>query len=573
MGTFDPPSPALGREPTALDSLAEDYFDGCLARSPMLATYVGVPGSEDRLDDVGIAGLRESLRLARRTLRRLDALLSEGAGPVDAVDAVTEAALREELGLTCTRIERVLAGSDPVELNVLDCAVQSVRDVFDLMPTQTVEQWRSVLARLHAVPRALQQYTEALNYSAQQGAVAPRRQVRSTAAQCRDQADPRSSTYTTLVTHSGTTPEVLRPDLEAAVTKANAAYGMLADWLTTDLLPQAPDADAVGIERYAPRSHAFLGAEVDLAATYVWGQRELARITALMEQTADEIRPGASVKEAVAVLDASEQYQLHGTDQLRTWMQAKADEAIEALAGSHFDIPEPVRTIECMIAPSRTGIIYYTGPSEDLTRPGRMWWSVPPGVTTFTTWRELTTVYHEGVPGHHLQIGQTAVRTESLNRWRRLGSWTSGHGEGWALYAEWLMAELGYLDDPGMRLGLLDAQALRAARVVVDIGVHCEFEAPAEVGHGPWTYDKAWTLLRNHVNLDESTLRFELDRYLGCPGQAPSYKVGERFWLELREEVQRRDGDSFDLAAFHRRALDIGGVGLDVLRSAVLEQT
>jgi uncharacterized protein (DUF885 family) len=199
-----------------------------------------------------------------------------------------------------------------------------------------------------------------------------------------------------------------------------------------------------------------------------------------------------------------------------------------------------------------------------------MWWSVPAGVSEFSTWRELTTVYHEGVPGHHLQIAQTIYRKQLLNSWRRMGAWVSGQGEGWALYAEWLMAELGFLDDPGDRLGLLDGQSLRATRVVIDIGVHCGFEAPAEVGGGAWDYDKAWTLLRRHSHMAEDILRFELDRYLGWPGQAPSYKIGERYWLALREETRRREGDGFDLKAFHRRALDVGGVGLEVLRRAVL---
>jgi uncharacterized protein (DUF885 family) len=199
-----------------------------------------------------------------------------------------------------------------------------------------------------------------------------------------------------------------------------------------------------------------------------------------------------------------------------------------------------------------------------------MWWSVPEGVTEFATWGELTTVYHEGVPGHHLQVAQTAYRSDLLNRWRRIGSWISGHGEGWALYAEWLMADLGYLDDPADYLGMLDAQSMRAARVVLDIGIHCGFDAPASVGGGQWTYDKAWEFFSAHCHRSEGFRRFELDRYLGWPGQAPSYKIGERLWLQLRSEAAARAGDDFDLKAFHRRALDIGSVGLDVLRSAVL---
>ena len=174
------------------------------------------------------------------------------------------------------------------------------------------------------------------------------------------------------------------------------------------------------------------------------------------------------------------------------------------------------------------------------------------------------------MPGHHLQIAQTAYRSDVLNRWLRIGSWLSGHGEGWALYAERLMDELGYLDDPGDRLGMLDSQAFRAARVVLDIGLHCELPAPDEVGGGAWDWDKAWTFLSNHGQMSEKVRHFELERYLGWPGQAPAYKVGERLWLNLREEVRAKEGDAFDLAAFHRRALDIGSVSMDVVRAAVL---
>jgi uncharacterized protein (DUF885 family) len=132
------------------------------------------------------------------------------------------------------------------------------------------------------------------------------------------------------------------------------------------------------------------------------------------------------------------------------------------------------------------------------------------------------------------------------------------------------MADLGFLDDPADYLGMLDAQSLRAARVVIDIGFHCGFPAPAEVGGGEWTWDKAWTFLGTHAAMTDGTRRFELERYLGWPGQAPSYKLGERLWLQLREDARAAEGDAFDLAAFHRRALDVGSVGMDVVRGAVL---
>jgi uncharacterized protein (DUF885 family) len=232
-----------------------------------------------------------------------------------------------------------------------------------------------------------------------------------------------------------------------------------------------------------------------------------------------------------------------------------------------------VRRIECCLAPTQDGGVYYTGPSEDFARPGRMWWSVPKGVTRFSTWRETTTVFHEGVPGHHLQVAQTAYRSDLLNRWQRKMCWVSGSGEGWALYAERLMAELGWLDDPADRLGMLDAQAFRTARVVVDIGEHLQLRVPGNaygwrVGE-TWTPDLVWEFMRAHSHEGDEMLRFEVDRYLGWPGQAPSYKVGERLWLQARSDAQARQGTSFDLRSFHRGALDLGSIGLDPLVAAL----
>lgn len=554
------------RKFTPIDRIAEDFLEAQIAASPLTATYLGISGSDHLLDDFSMEGVRQSHALIRSTLDAVSAV-----EPQDDVDRVTVAALRERLGVEGETLERILNGLDPMALNVIDSPVQQISMAFDLMPAQSTQDWSNIVARLMAIPAALQQYAGALEASAQMGSVPPERQVRVVASQCVDQAG-EDSGFTALTGKASDQNEQTKEDLASAIQLAQQAFAALADTLTQVILPLAPHSDAAGIDRYQVASRFFLGAQVDLAETYAWGQAELARITTLMEETADQIKPGASVKEAIAILNADERYQLHGTEALQEWMQVKADDAIRELADTHFDIPAPVRKIACQIAPSQTGAVYYTGPSEDFSRPGSMWWSVPKGVTDFTTWAELTTVYHEGVPGHHLQIAQTLYRSAELNRWRRNAAFTSGHAEGWALYAEWLMADLGYLDDPGMRMGLLDAQSLRATRVVIDIGVHCEFEAPAEVGGGEWTYDKAWTLLREHTNGEENGTRFELDRYLGWPGQAPAYKIGERLWLELRDEKRAQLGDDFDLKAFHREALDLGGLGLDTLRAAVLGQ-
>ncbi|CAN5516833.1 DUF885 domain-containing protein [soil metagenome] len=558
--------PETNRAATAVDAVAERYLTELAALDPISATYLGLPGHDGELPDLSPDGLAAMDALADRTLQEL-----QRQSAADDVDRVTLLAMNERLAL---QRELHQASADAADLKNIASPLQTVRDIFDLMPTATVADWSTIATRLAAIPTALQCYQASLRQAATRGEVAAKRQVRAGISQCQDNLGATgffAGYVAGAATATGTElPAALAADLDRAALAAQDGYAELSRFLGEELLERAPEADPVGMERYQLFSRQFLGATIDLAETYAWGIGELARISALMADTAHRILPGASVGEAIAHLDRDPSQLLSGTAALQAWMQRTSDEAIEALADVHFDIPAPLRTLECRIAPTHVGAIYYTGPSDDFSRPGRMWWSVPDGITQFGTWRELTTVYHEGVPGHHLQVAQTVYRRNLLNSWRRLAAGTSGHAEGWALYAEWLMSDLGFMDDPASLLGMLDGQSLRAARVVIDIGVHCGFTAPDEVGGGDWTYDKAWQLLSTHAHMAEGFLRFELDRYLGWPGQAPSYKVGERVWLQLRDETRAREGAAFDLKAFHRRALDIGGVGLDVLAKAVL---
>jgi uncharacterized protein (DUF885 family) len=152
--------------------------------------------------------------------------------------------------------------------------------------------------------------------------------------------------------------------------------------------------------------------------------------------------------------------------------------------------------------------------------------------------------------------------------------WVAGHGEGWAVYAERLMGELGYLDDPGLRLGLLDSQLMNTAVAILDIGVHLELEIPKGTGWRAgqrWNAEAAWEFLCAHSSWDERQLRFELHRYLGWPGQATAYKLGGRSWLQAREEAAARAGAAFSLKEFHSKALALGSMGLDPLRAALAQ--
>ncbi|GAA3645733.1 DUF885 domain-containing protein [Microbacterium marinilacus] len=551
------------REQTEIDRIAERWVDEVVGLSPIAATYIGRNEANDRYDDFSPSGNERAREVRRRVLAELD-----GATPQDDVDRVTQADLGAELRLDDELHE---AGWHLRDINVIASAAQDVRQVYDLMPSESTEDWAMIARRMAAVPAALEGYADTLAEGVRLGVVPAVRQVREVAAQIpRYTAD--DGFFATLVAGAGSgpapLPDSLRADLERSASAARDAYDRLARFLSETLAPAATETDAVGRELYALHSRRFLGAVVDLDETYEWGIDELARMTSEQEAIAGEILPGASVEEAVAHLERDPQRKLRGTEALRTWMQATSDRAVAELGRTHFDIPEPVLRLECMIAPTQEGGIYYTGPTDDFSRPGRMWWSVPEGVTEFDTWRELTTVYHEGVPGHHLQIGQAVYNRAQLNSWRRLLAGTSGHAEGWALYAERLMEQLGYLDDPADRLGMLDGQRMRAARVVLDIGVH--LGKPRPDGNGTWDADYALEFMRANVNMSDEFVRFEVNRYLGWPGQAPAYKVGQRLWEQARDSYRAARGDAFSMKEFHKRALDLGGVGLDTLRAALL---
>jgi uncharacterized protein (DUF885 family) len=547
----------------SIDDIAAGYVERAAALDPLYATYAGIAGHDHELPDLGGDGFAERAGLDRSTHEALDA--ADAAGPRE---RVARDAMRERLALA---VERYDAGDTFSELNTLNSWVQRVREVFDQMPTDGEEAAATIARRMATVPRAYRQLSATLLDAARDGRPPARRQVAEVAAQCAAWAGPGDSFYDGLVGRLAAVPDSLRRDLAVAAHAATAATAELGAFLDRELMPLARQKDACGPEVYDRASRHYLGAAVDLREAYAWSWEELARLRAEMARVASLVRPGATAAEAMAILDDDPARRIEGRENFRAWMQEQAERTISELHGTHFDIPPPARRIEAAIAPTNDGGMYYTEPSEDWSRPGRMWWSVPDGVETFSTWKEVTVVNHEGVPGHHLQVSHALANTESLNRWQRL-SWVSGHGEGWALYAERLMGELGYLDDPGAYLGMLDSQQLLAAQVPLDIGVHLELDVPRGAGWREgerWNAELAWEFLRAHSSWDERQLRSELRRCLGLPGQAPSYTLGQRIWLQAREDARARAGRAFSLKDFHAQALGLGAMGLDPLREAL----
>jgi uncharacterized protein (DUF885 family) len=576
MSDRDVPSTPSSSRPgsSGIAALADEHVSRSCALDPIKATSLGVPGHDDRLTDYSPEGVDERAALDRETATRL-AMLE----PDDDHDRVAAAYMAE-------RLASALALHDAEEhlraVRNIASPVQAVRQVFDVMPRGSVGDWEVIARRAEGVPEALASIRRALQTGLDRGVVAARRQAVAAA----DQAVTWSGEggggdggfFERLAAEAdqveGVSP-ALRVQLDEAAVLASAAYAELGTWLRDVYAPAAADADAVGRDRYLRWAAASLGAEIDPDETYAWGWDELTRIEDEMRAVCAEIRPGASIAETIAWLETDSDLVIEGEDALRGWLQDLMDRTIDELDGVHFDIPPPVRRVEAMIAPpGGAAAMYYTGPSEDFSRPGRTWYPTL-GKTRFPLWGEMSICYHEGVPGHHLQIGQVRYRRDRLDRFQR-STFVSGHGEGWALYAERLMDELGYLGRPEYRLGYLRAQAMRAVRVIVDLGMHLELAIPDDQGFHP---GERWTPALGQAFVDERS-RFPADfmasevvRYLGWPGQAISYKVGERVWLDARAEVERREASAFDLKAFHARALDLGPLGLDQLRTELVGPT
>ncbi|MEU1540402.1 DUF885 domain-containing protein [Actinacidiphila glaucinigra] len=539
--------------------IADAYVDAVTELDPITATYLGVRTGQDRLPDFSPAGLEAQAELARRTLADMDA-----AEVPDDDERRCARLLRERLTAELAVHE---AGEGLRAVSNLHSPVHSVRGVFMLMPTGTDEDWAAVAARLRAVPQALAGYRASLEEGVARKLPAGPRQVDTVVGQLGEWLgdDAGASWFAQFVAEG---PEALRSELDGAAAEATAAVAGLRDWLRDTYAPAVEGtSDAVGRERYARWARYWTGSDLDLDEAYAWGWDEFRRIEAEMRVEAEKVLPGATPLEALAHLDEAGEA-IEGVDAVREWLQGVMDEAMAALDGTHFDLAEPVKRVESRIAPAGSAAApYYTSPSLDFSRPGRTWLPTL-GRERFPVWDLVSTWYHEGVPGHHLQLAQWVYVADRLSRYQATLGQVSANAEGWALYAERLMDELGFLTDAGRRLGYLNAQMLRATRVILDIGMHLELEIPQDSPYRPgetWTPELGREFFGRFNGLSDAMLDSEIIRYLGMPGQAIGYKLGERAWLAGREAARKAHGDSFDPKAWHMAALSQGSLGLDDL--------
>jgi uncharacterized protein (DUF885 family) len=546
-------------------AVADAYVDDLVSLDPVTGTYLGVKESSSRLPDTSPAGQEARAELIRATLARLDEAERRPGADSDAERRCARL-LRE-------RLSAELAVHDADEgLRAVGNMVtppHGVREVFTITPAETEEDWAAIAERLRAVPAAYAGYRESLALGLERKLYAGPRPTATFIGQLTEWADTDGSGRGWFEEFAAAGPEALRAELDEAARAATRAVVELRDWMREVYAPAVEDApNTVGRERYGRLVRYFTGSDLDLDEAYAYGWAEFHRLLGEMRQEAAKILPGARTPwEALAHLDEHGRH-IEGVDEVRAWLQSLMDEAIEALDGTHFDLAEPVRRVEsCIAPPGGAAAPYYSAPSEDFSRPGRTWLPTM-GATRFPVYDLLSTWYHEGVPGHHLQLAQWVYVKDDLSRYQATIGGVSANVEGWALYAERLMDELGFLKDAEERLGYLDAQMMRAARVIVDIGMHLELEIPADSPFHPgerWTVELAQEFFGAHSSRPADYVESELTRYLTMPGQAIGYKLGERAWLLGRENARRRHGDAFDAKSWHMAALSQGSLGLDDL--------
>ncbi|MFF3316321.1 DUF885 domain-containing protein [Streptomyces sp. NPDC003035] len=548
--------------------VADTYVDALIELDPITGTYLGVKESAGFLPDFSPAGQDAVAELARRTLALLDEAERRPGADTDA-ERRCGRLLRERLTAELAVHE---ADEGLCTVSNIRSPAHSVRMVFTVMPTETEEDWEAVARRLRAVPAALEGYRASLALGLERKLLGGPRPTAVFVDQLTEwsgsDGEGRGWFDEFAAQGAESLRAELRTELAAAARGATEAVTALRDWMREVYAPAVAGApDTVGRERYQRWSRYFNGTDLDLDQAYAYGWSEYHRLLGEMRAEAERILPGSGPWEALAHLDVHGTH-IEGVDEVRVWLQNLMDEAIEALDGTHFELAERVRKVESHIAPpGGAAAPYYTGPSEDFSRPGRTWLPVD-GQTRFPVYDLVSTWYHEGVPGHHLQIAQWVHVADRLSRYQATIGGVSANAEGWALYAERLMDELGFLPDAERRLGYLDGQMMRACRVIVDIGMHLRLEIPADSPFHPgerWTPELAEEFFQQHSSRPPAFVASEMTRYLSMPGQAIGYKLGERAWLLGRANARAAHGDAFDAKAWHMAALSQGPLGLDDL--------
>ena len=542
--------------------LADLYVEELLKRSPETCTMVGDHSQDHLLDDYSYSEIKKELEFCNSYLEKFQAIK-----PLNGQDELAIKLILSDLNST---INSLSSSHEMLAYGVFNSPMTELRELFDFMEYDNEEDYQKLLSRINLLPETLTAWLRSLVTFQGKGVVNSKRNVKELIRQALTIFENKS--YTTFIvenlkSYKGDLAKELTQELKDAATHADLLHYFLAVSIEDELLTDARETDGVGEEAYQLFAQDYTYPEINLNELYQYGVEEVDSIAKRMHEVASSILPNySSLSEVTEYLNNHPNYKITGKANLVAKLRAFTDDAISALNGVEFDIPAQILNVDILLnEDSLDASPYYTPPSEDLSRNGATWFPTM-GRDEFTIWDQLSTWYHEGVPGHHLQCGTQAIQGDKLTRYQRSIAWHSGYGEGWALYSERLMDELGFFVDPGYLFGYLQAQMLRAARIVIDLGLHTN---KYDNSNQEWDFDTAVKYLEEVALLEHQYAVSEVNRYLSAPGQAISYKVGERVWLELRTLYLSTLADQADLKSFHAYALSLGSLPLELFKSEV----
>ena len=543
-------------EPSALDQLADGFWERFKQLNPISATINGDTRYDDRLPDPSPVGRAERRRFAEDMRGAAAAIPDEG---LSVEDRITRDVLRV--------IGEIFVVQDDQRIDTLQVVDQMggpqtmLPQLCQFQAADTPERLDLFLARLRAYPRYMADNRELLREALASGLTAPRIVAERTIAQLeRMLATPiEDAVVPSLVRVSRDEDrEAIRDVIRDEVYPADAAFleALKGDYLEASRpengIWSAPNGDAL----YRTQILRWTTLDLDPAEVHQIGLDELDEI----ESERRVIARGAGYGDDTTAYRAALAADVDNQPVSRDVLIARATEDIERARAAASSMFRRVPVSGCRVIPVEeykerdAPFAYYYPPSADTTRPGTYY------VNTFdlpsrTYSRLASTTYHEAIPGHHFQIALESENT-ALNTFRRFAARYAGgaYVEGWGLYAERLADEMGLYRSEAERFGMLDAQAWRAARLVVDTGLHAL----------RWTRQQSIDLLLQ-AGLTETDAVIETDRYIAWPGQALTYKVGQREIERLRREIAARDGDAFDLREFHDQLLGHGSLPLATL--------
>jgi uncharacterized protein (DUF885 family) len=542
----------------AQNALFEESWQTSLRLSPTRATAVGDYRYNDQLGDDSLAATANRHAIDIKELARIKAIDAKGFPEQDLIshDLFLRQLQQRIEDYDLKEYEMPISGMGGIHTGLADLPLS--------MPFDSVKHYEDYISRLHQIPKAFLQTEDVLRAGVKDHLVIVKFIAEKVPGQCDGvmAANPfLIPTKKFPASFSDADKKRLTDAINAAVqNEVFPAYKQFAAFISKDYIPYTRTTLSIeslpgGKRRYQAALRRFTTTDLSAAEIHAIGLKEVDRIVG--EMTALAKANGYSDLESFRVKVESDPKYVPGSAQAIVDDFAKYIHQMEPRLPELFNLlPKTAVTVE-PIPPFQAGAAtHYQGGTPDGKRPGRV--SVAVSDPTHRSFiNDEAVAYHEGVPGHHLQISIQQSLT-GLPEFRKHGG-NSAYAEGWGLYAEELGKEIGFYQDPGSDYGRLRSELFRAVRLVVDTGIHDD----------NWSRDKVIEYMRASHAIDEPTIQSETDRYISGPGQACSYKLGQLKIRELRERTKKQLGAKFDLKAFHDEILDGGALPLDVLDARV----